>query len=452
MIDQNLANYIEDCRKNGQSDDQIKGSLIAAGWSEEQIAEAFPQKLPVEDLLHPVQKNKKTGKIIGLSLLVLLLIFSGSVALAEKGYLTAFSKIYRKTNLPLLWKGTTADPATTLAKTFEIVADDGKISSDSSINVTLSVNDAKKQVNAGKSKIFADFQNVQTSDISQTSSEPSVNDYLGMFLPASFGLKSTILVDNKNENIQGRLELDLGTLYSKFSPFITPSLSTFKQNNSFEGIFLSSEKSVYFKSSLIPYSTPSDAEKWLKFADVYNVDTAKIKAEAKKSNQDLVKQLGDMAELLRNTIKDDGIIRKDGQAYAEYSLNMNNESFKTLLSSSKLTTYKEYLTALTAQNISISAKIYLDPANGRLVMAEGKMTSVEESSNIKIVEDFKATANYNPVQNVGAPSGDKTITEPGDKYLEGVFSKLIPATTSISTDSLNVPSEPAISTDGSSSL
>jgi hypothetical protein len=89
-MDQNLIDYIKQCREQNISDEEIKTNLLGAGWKEEDINEGLKPITPIipvglVDNVEP--KNKSSKKILKFAIIIIGILIIAGAAVAGYSYL-----------------------------------------------------------------------------------------------------------------------------------------------------------------------------------------------------------------------------------------------------------------------------------------------------------------------------------------------------------------------------
>ena len=433
-MDNNLQSYIATCRTQGFTDEEIQAELFKAGWSASQVAEAFPTTAmhhtpaavlpPVNEVQSGVGRKRLLLWVGGGIALAVLLIFGGLVAYAEQGYMPAFSKLYRKTALPLAWHGTYGNAAVSLGKMLVATSQGTISSSTTSMSISLDKVNSSQNVQLGllntqMNKAFADVPQGCVTNCDLTSdSQPNFS--LDSLFPAKIGVSNTIKVDAANA-VSSTGSTDL-TAFDKVFP--TPAQTPTAQSvitTSF--MVFPSDHVIYAKSNLIPYATALDNGKWLQFELPADVATSlNTRSQSTTSATVSAADQQKVADLVNANTVDDGIIREDGAAYAQYKTHVTGAQLKQIIAA--LPDLKKYfttdITSAITDDLAVDITTAISPRSALLHSMQVTLSNKYPTQNISSSVTISESVLYGQV---AIPKPDSTtVLSDGKGYVTQAIS------------------------------
>ncbi len=455
-----LQNYIDNCRASGFSDEEIRLQLHTAGWSDELVAQAFSPKVDVHQAVQTetlqvetlfahsestVQSEAKPAKPArtarvhfrkyliptSIALGVVIVLFGTGVAFAEHGYLPGFSKLYRKTPLPLLWHGTYGKASVSLGKMLLNTTSSSIGSSAAKFSFTVDKIDKAKGLQLGDSKIFsslaflsdsgntlADVPQCQTSPCAQVVSDQFNIDSL---LPLSFSADLGYSQDaSKNTSLTASLDFtDIAKLLPKTT--ITPTASS---KLTFATLLFPGDKQALVKSNLIPYQSVPDKGKWLRidvpqsYLDTFmHPDTSIMKNLSDSDTKAL-------AAIIDAVGTDNGIIRDNGTAYAKYTLRLDKNTLIKLQDIKALSDYKsDFKDVADAGDFTLDAVIEMTPETAQLHSVDLTFSEPDTASNVRFSLSMSEVVSYG-VPSIDKPASTDTIPN-GENYVSSTFNTAV---------------------------
>jgi hypothetical protein len=442
MVQEEIQAYLEQCQNLGYTFDQIKISLLKVGWSQADIEDSFKQPLTDSFTFNPVPptgetkgaghlfpaRKRRAWPLVTLLVIVLLVVLTAvPVAFAEQGYLPFLSKFYRETPLPLLWRGTDDDLTVLTARLAQNVSQIKQASDTESTQITVQQADPTKPVTYNP----FNFQGL-TKAAAPTSSQSS-NLYADV---PSFGniypltLSYDLTVEGTPTQAYLKLNLDLTNVLQKM-PYLTSFMSTLKNQDSLE-LVVPDKNNLYLRSSLIPYLSSLDNNKWLAFP--ITTETASL-----SGNNSLLKSIFSqsnitkMRAILKKDLKDQGVVRKNNQALVLYNLDLDNNDYQSLLNilmnsqsassnNSSLPT-SSYSSLASGVSMTMKMQIWLDPSSALPKYLQTQINSSSTGLNLAVQVSSLDSFNYTNPAPIIQPSPDQTIPD-GTAYLLNVYKKL----------------------------
>lgn len=400
-------------------DAAIRQSLLEAGWGAEQIdAPALAEPTPHVSSHHVIDaeqlfsapKKRRWLPIAGITAGAFLVILIAAIGVAEAGYWNGFSRVYRQTALPFLWRGTNANATLSLGKTVLVSADQTKIQSDTTFAMTVAaISPAKKVTLTLHPNTLADID---------PATSPVSTDQALQGLPYTFNFSVSTQYD-QTKGSQARLDWDLGATYDKLANIRTAT-PWIPKKIQLEGILLTTQKQGFLRSNILPYKK-GDEQKWLRFTlstQVLGAFLTTRQTAISQKDQDLYKQLAAEA------VEDRGIERFDGAAYAHYHLVITPAILQKLSLSQALISYREDLQNAAKQQFSLAAEIYVEPRSARLhhLDVEGSLNEAELNLNLGL--KMKETLRYGSSDAIAAPPASLVIPD-GPGYMNDILQQLI---------------------------
>ena len=435
---QSLDLYVTDCSQKGFADQEIRAGLVRSGWDGNSIEGAMlPASSPRAPILSPTEKPEAFQKpkrnfrwvipTVG-GLVATIAIASSTIAVAEHGYLPAVSRVYRQTPLPLLWHGTNADSDITIGSMLLAAGQNPDAETANSFKLTVKKASGYAKLNLTNVPLLAALivpkQPQQYASIANGrsgTSQPSLTP--DSLLPATIVLTSDSSSDTSGD-IKLTLGIDLGDLAAKLAP-ITSQYSTavIPQKTTVDGLLIRDSKKAFLQSNLIPYLTPADATKWLSFdlPDEYlhQADTYQKSPQALNGPE-----LKPYRELLRKTLKDDGIVRKDSEALAKYEVTADPASLRLLAADPQLKDLADGLKSAADQNSALHLTLWIESQTRRLRFAEATTTIAPKELGFELASSWNLEIKYKPAKKITAPATDQIISQPGSEYLQQVSEQL----------------------------
>jgi len=479
-----LLDYIRQCFDQGFTVPEVRQVLVEAGWQAEAIEEGLNEASTVsgvgaalssfieeptspvikpeaahvtEPTSHPIashsgppldsdapvgtivasRKVPSWGIILGSVLGIIIVATSTAIAFAEQGYLPGFSKVYRKTPLPLLWHGTTGNPELSLLKTVQAQSKVTAYQYTFTSNLTIDKKDATQPVSLQKwpliAGLFTHAPAHQYADIApgsviltpSASTDPMTSLYGNpdQFLPFKLGLSGQSDLDPQL-NAHIKLDFDISNFVNKLQAFKT-ELPGLKNDVTVEGTLSTKDSAAYARSSLIPYLTTGDQDKWLKFVlqpEDLKSYTDEINGKNAETNFDK-KDFVVYKAILDASMKDNGVVRKNGAPYASYTFTLNKAIFSTLANRSDLKDYKSTLSDFANSGTTAVITIWVDPRTSLLAFIQGSFDVVPDGMNLAIHYDYQQAATYGTAA-ITSPDSKQVINDGAD-YLTQIGDKLM---------------------------
>ena len=431
----NIQEYVSSCREQGFSDLEIRAGLVRSGWEASAIETAMSgtddSQAPVQAAIDTAQrKPRRTVMVpVALSALALVAISGSTVAFAERGYLPAVSKIYRATPLPLLWHGTTANSDIAVGKMLIAASQNPGAETIGSFGVSVKKSAGEGKVSFAKSPLLAAVlkpkQPTELADIASGGAGGGLSNFSpDTLLPANISFTSTSAHDPAG-NLKLLFGIDLGDLAAKLAPLSEQYAKTaIPQKTTVDGLLIHTAKEAYLRSNLIPYLTAADTNKWLSFDVPEDVLKSLDKAQTSPRQYD-EKSLVPYREMLKKTLKDDGIVRRDGEALAKYEIALNPKVLRDLATDPALSGQAAGLKAAADSNTSLLITLFAEPQTARLRFIEIAGGVTPTGMGVDVSVSLKEEVRYQISEAIVAPPKDQTLTQPGLQYLQQISDGLI---------------------------
>jgi len=369
-----LRGYVDACRQQGCTDADIQQALQQAGWDESVISSLFQQiqpEIPVEALVplptQPQQspvKPKKSFRIVGFSLLGIFLALVILVGVSEAGYFPAFSRLYRKTPLPLLWHGTSGNVALSMGKMLQTTGTTTTFVLNAQEQVTLtSASGASTAEIPNLNKGLALLTKKSSGSTQAFADVPSNL----VKLPLTIQVQSSLAKDN-NQNLDAVTQINLASLVANvpiLQNYINPQFSQLNV----EQRILTGTNALYLQTNVLPVLNATDIGKWLKL--VLPEPDKNITSDVTINSALQIGSFKTEIAILNQIGKDEGIVRHNGVASAYYQLVFNQAMLKKLEQLQSLAAYKEDLQQFEDSQIAVTLDIYIQPHSGLLQEVDG---------------------------------------------------------------------------------
>lgn len=315
-----LQDYVAACRASGMGDDAIESALLSAGWDAQTVTHVLSAATPAATIhieqghLEPAPaqvttpRRRRTGVLIGVLILVLVLGVGVTGVLGEMGYLPAISRIYRKTNIPFLWHGTSGNAALSLALASAQTANQPKIRVTSTFKGTADIGNA---TNSLVGFLGGGSPSSAHADVSSASK------------PVPFDVSLTTSID-PTEGVGLGLRLGLTNIPEALTDYIKAGFDEVQ----IEGVIPATGTKGYVRTNVLPTPRQEDTGKWFSFDIVKDGSVA-------ASRDSIVNQIKGDSTLrnayitaINSVTVDKGIIRQNGQAVAWYQTTLTPDSLK----------------------------------------------------------------------------------------------------------------------------
>jgi len=441
MVNPTLRQYVEDCVAQSCGVEEVRQTLLTSGWPEAEVAEALtdygaPTPLVNNELIaDPVgaparPKRRRTGLIVGGVVAVLVVVIAVPTALAEQGYLPAFSRIYGKANLAVAWNGLPGKPSLALAKSVSALSSVASFSGKSSLTMQLSKGSSTADA-ATLNNLLAALK-ARNSDVSRnlasipTDSASAAQDYT-QYLPLSLAINTTAQSDQSHATAASAT-FDLTNILQKI-PMIQQFVPTLTNTVTFESTIVPQTKTAYFKSNVLPYKNDADKGKWLAYVATDNIkqnDLSVQDATKSLSSSDL----SDLGQVVDGLVKDLGVERVGGKPQAHYQAAVNLTALTAL---KKQYPNNKYLKDVDLTGIQQTGSINIDAWIGEFdhLIYRLKITTdsaIGQTGSIPALDlqlNSDTTLSYNTGA-VAVPAADTVIQEDATKYIMEAYQSSAP--------------------------
>lgn len=445
--------YIKQCQLAGFDDQQVRQQLQISGWSDEVIAQLLPiSPIPVPVPLPPEsvakvapaqpQKRRKKFTPILAGLAVLLVLLSGSVAMAEYGYLSGFSKTYRRINLPVLWGGTVSNPSYSLgkmviesleAKVIRVEANQDLTIEQLNPNVQVTMDDLygfsllkpgakERKLAVVESDSESEFLCEGNALLCGGVPDDSASDPFADFeFPLTLRSGFSAAVDSE-KNTEGAFTFDLKELFEKV-PLLSLYLNQEKTELVIENRIFPNQGNGYFRSNALPILESADLNKWFKYS-IPEEDAAYLKGD--QINQLIDSDQAQFIITFINTVaKDQGVVRRNGEAAAWYQMKITPAEISQLASLPELEQYQDILNQYGEGEMGdfiLTVNFYLQPQSARLLELSGSLIVDDADHLMRYTLNFANQFSYGKDVVIEPVAEGETHSQPFMDYLMDLFS------------------------------
>ena len=476
---QDITAYVNECVRQGFSKPEIRAGLVSAGWEASVIEQAFPVQIEASEQALPVQievpdqtlpspisiattsteaitisahrrlPTRLIKTVVGMS--AVITAFSGVTVMAEHGYLPAISKVYRATSLPLLWGGTTGNSDIAVGKMILATTQDPGAETIGNLSLTVQASAGAAHVSLQKVPLLAAILTPKPinalADIAPGSAGNELSVPSGGISPEALSPETLLPVAINFSSVSARdsagdlkltLSMDLGDLAAKLAPLAGQVTNmAIPKKITADGLLIRTTKKAYLRSNLIPYLTPADTNKWLNF-DV--PDDILAKTEQQTLAQSYPKDtLTQYRILLKKTLKDDGIVRKNGEALAKYEITLDPSVLTKLAKDPALKDQAADLESAAQAKSTLHVTFWTEPQRARLRFVELTASTIPDAFGVTATITLNEEVRYKLSEAITTPPQAEIISQPGIPYLEQVSNQVMGNN---SNASLMTPSEP----------
>lgn len=405
-----LQQYIDQCKAHGMDEPAIRAALKASGWTEEVLMAVWPAAPsvpteevtfhfddsthePVTDPAQVTQKKHRPRWVAWVATLGgVVIILAGLITVGESGYSPALSRIYRRTSLPLIWQGTTADPGLNLGRALLATVQQPKFKLTMASQGTISNLDPNV---ATKVSLFT---------TPKSSIGPTLADVTPPAVPAaSSETGSASLAYDADTGAQ--IDYAIG-IPDALRQLTGDYLKTSFTSLSIDAIFPKAGTSVFLRTNALPIPTKDDQDRWFNQA----VSSNETFSGAQTSAQNILQQgdnqtRKDLDTIAKVTTVDMGIIRHNGVAAAWYHTLLTPDVLRTLSGNVTLSSDRRDLLKQTAdgwKSGQVSIDWYVDARHPRLIDLAVKAEVVSAAATLK--QQGTLSASYGTAAAVTIPT------------------------------------------------
>jgi hypothetical protein len=443
-VNEQLQAYIAQCRAQGFDDGVIRQQLLAAGWDISLVQGALPEQIapsvtPSTELSAEQQTDtpqqatvsrrnipwQRVGLIGAMGIGAFLLVMGVLVSVAEAGFMPGFSQLYRKTNLPLIWGGTVADPAIALVQSGSAFT--GATAWGIDMRTTLTM----EEVGGSQGAVLTDIPYLRELASEDEPTDTSVPVALALVesdeliaLPFTVSMSGHIY-GNAAGSVAAGVSLDVASLVqsqpgledylNKDLGEATVDMRMIENGGSFD---------TFLMTNILPRFELGDASRWFRSTaiDLFAEGTQDTTPEDIYSQA----QIDSFIALFRAAMEDKGVQRLDGKPVSVHAMTLTPAVLQGYATDSQYATIqpelRELYEQMSASGIqSFAVQYFADAKGGAFHKLVTTIDSIADGYATELMVEAVAANSTVVAEGLSKPADSAVMELPLEEYAGEVF-------------------------------